>query len=252
MGYNYTKALAMTGAAAAAAWLVYYFLKDDNQEDENDLFKKEYDPSDMAAASKVVEKMTKTDVIDLLAKIAANQDKAKSLLQTLVSEIMGSDFKDTMLDVYHRVVKDVPNDPLKARGLTLFDLDYLVERYQNDPTVRSHIMAMINLPTGETPEDEHDIVPDEIVNVYKFMLKELQDIQTTQQPLTMQPNLNSNAASIAVQAIIAAKVQKKFGYTSMQIDRAITRHQAELGMNTKFARFAMQIQTEMTEITGTG
>ncbi|GFE53386.1 apicomplexa specific secreted signal peptide [Babesia ovis] len=250
MGYNYTKALVLTGAAAAAAWFVYYLLQDDGQEDEYDLYKKDYSTSDTTSASSVVEKMTRNDVLDLLAKIAASQEKAKTLLQKLVKEIIGNGFNESMEDLYNRVVKDVPVDPLKARGLTLFDLDYLVERYQNDPAVRAHIMTMINLPMAEEQDDERDIAPDEIVSVYEFMLKELQELQNNQQPLTSQPNLNTNAASIAVQAIIAAKVQNKFGYTSVQIDRAITKHQGELGMNTKFARFAMQIQSEMTEITG--
>ncbi|ORM40087.1 uncharacterized protein BXIN_1321 [Babesia sp. Xinjiang] len=251
MGYNYTKAMVMTGAAVAVAWLVYYLVKDEEPEDDCDLYKKEYGAGVMNSASSIVEKLSRADVLDLLAKIAVSQEKAKTLIKTLVKELIENDFKETMEELYQRIVNEVPIDPLKTKGLTLFDLDYLVERYQNDPAVRAHIMRMINLPQGDVEEDETDIPADDVVAVYEFMLAELQNLQTTQQPLTAQPELNTNAASLTVQAIIAAKVQDKFGYTSIQIDRAITNHQGELGMNTKFARLAMQIQSEMTEITGT-
>ncbi|GIX61532.1 uncharacterized protein BcabD6B2_09670 [Babesia caballi] len=250
MNFKYTKALAMTGAAAAVAWIVYYLMQDDDQEDESDLYKKDYLASDAASSNSVVEKMTRTDVLELLAKIAASQEKAKALLKDLVREIMSNDFSETMEELYQRIVKDVPVDPLKAKGLNLFDLDYLVERYQNDPAVRTHIMQMINVPASDNKEDDVDIAPDDIVAVYEFMLGELQNLQATQPPLTAQPQVNTNAASLAVQAIIAAKVQSRFGYTSVQIDRAITKNQGELGMNTKFARLAMQIQSEMTELAG--
>ncbi|KAK1932910.1 hypothetical protein X943_001352 [Babesia divergens] len=250
MAINYPKTLAITGAVGLVAYFIYYLLQDDDKDEEYDIYKKDYDLPGSMAANTAVEKMSRNDVLDLLAKIAASQEKAKTLLAKLVKSIISNNFADSMEDIYNRIVKDVPVDPLKARGLTLFDLDYLVERYQSDMAVREHIMKMIHIPPAESEGDDVDIGPDEIVIVYEFMLDELQRLQAAEKPLAAQPNVNANAASLTVQAIVAAKVQNKFGYTSVQIDRAITKNQAELGMNTRFARLAMQIQSEMTEITG--
>ncbi|KAK1444443.1 hypothetical protein BgAZ_103490 [Babesia gibsoni] len=252
MGNNYTKTFALAGAAGLLAYFVYYLLQedDDDRDEDDDMYKKGYDLSGTMAANTVVESMSRADVLDLLAKIAASQEKAKSVLKTLVTRIIDNDFTESMEEIYKNILPDVPVDPLKAKGLSLFDLDYLVERHQNDMAVREHIMKMIHMPPTEEEGEQVDINPDKIVQVYEFMLEELQSLQSNENPLASQPDVNANAASLTVQAIVAAKVQTKFGYTSVQIDRAITKHQAELGMNTKFSRLAMQIQSEMTEITG--
>ncbi|CDR96785.1 hypothetical protein, conserved [Babesia bigemina] len=265
MAFNYTKALVVSGkrnllrphctstlgAAAALAYVVYYFIKEanDEEEEEGDLYKGE-SRTILSKPSANLEGMTRMDVLNLLKKIMQSQEKAKTMLRSLVQEIIDNDFSETVDGLYRRIVNDVPVDPLKSKGLTLLDLDYLVERYQGDYEIRTQIIEMISQPAAEQEEDDVDIPSEVVISIYEYMLAELQGLQTRQQPMTTLPDLNVSAASLAVQAIIAAKVQKKFGYTPVQVDRSVTRNQAELGMSNKFARLAIQIQSEMTDLTG--
>ncbi|XP_953306.1 uncharacterized protein TA10615 [Theileria annulata] len=244
---NWAKTAIASGVVAAAAVLLYYVFKnDDEEEEEYDSYKQTFNSSTMSTSR--VEKMTRKECFDLLKKIADSQDETKNLMATLVDDILNGRLPSKILDVYQRALPAIPNDPLESRGLTLFDLDHLVDKYQNDPSIRECILNIMNM--APTEGDDENISLDELIKVHEYMLAELGKMVSSYRKMPNKDSLDKKALTVALQALISAKVQDKFGYSYSSIDRAVIKNHTDLSMNTKFARLTMQMQSEMSEITG--
>ncbi|KAK2194448.1 hypothetical protein BdWA1_001711 [Babesia duncani] len=246
------KTLFYTGAAAAAGYLLYLLFKDDqDSEDEADLYQ-----GDLGGAPRMSNKsattMSRKECLDLLSKIVASQDKARELMNSLVESILASNFGESLWDLYSRVLPSVPLDPLEARGLTLFDLDFLVERYQNDPAVREYIVKIMNIPQVDpnTEPSEVQVTVQEVVAIHEYMLQQLQHYIQEFRAIPNHDELDKKVVTVTLQALISAKVQEQFKITHTALDRAIIHHHGELSMNQHFTRLTMHMQSEMAEVTG--
>lgn len=243
---NWTKTAIASGVVAAAAVLLYFVFRNDEEEEEYDSYKQTFNSS--AASTSRVEKMSRKECFDLLKKIAESQDETKKLMGTLVDEVLAGKLAAKMVEVYERALPAIPPDPLEARGMTLFDLDHLVDKYQNDPAIRDCILNIMNVVPQD--EEEVNVSIEQLIKVHEFMLNELGKLVSAYKKMPNKDELDKKALMLAVQALISARVQTKFGYSYLLIDKAIVKNHSELSMNTKFARLTMQMQSEMSEITG--
>lgn len=250
--FSWLKTFAATGVVAAAACLVYYAFKDDedvaDQGEEEDLYKKE-DGSHSGLSSSKVDRMTRQDCLELLSKIIISQEQTKKLMSGLVSGLLDGTCEETLEAVYELTKPDLPPDPLEAKGLSLFDLDYLVDRFQNDSTVRETIMKIMNMPLTDDLDDV-ELSCDEILEIHEFMLSELETMVAYYRTMPDRELFDKKSLTVAMQALISAKVQRRYGISHGKIDRAVIRNHSELTMNNKFSRLTMQMQTQMAEITG--
>ncbi|AFZ81527.1 hypothetical protein BEWA_009410 [Theileria equi strain WA] len=244
MSNNWSKIAVASGVAAATACLFYYIFKGDDEEgDEFESYKHGYDSS-----TNKVDQMSRSAVLDLLNKISASQDATKNLMLSLIDDLLNDKCKDTLLDVYERALPLIPADPLETLGMTIFDLDHIVERYQHDPLVRESIIKIMNIPDSQ--DDNVNISVEEILDVHEFMFTQLEALVKTYKNLPNKESLDKKCITVTLQSIVSAKVEKKFGYNTASIDKAVLKNHEELSMNTQFARLTMQMQSEMSEITG--
>lgn len=194
--------------------------------------------------------MSKKECFELLKKIASTQDETKKLMVVLVDELLAKTLKLNMVDVYERCLPHIPVDPLESSGLTLFDLDHVVDKYQNDHSIRDCILSIMNVVPQD--DDEASLPIEELIKVHEFMLSELEALVSAYKKMPHRESMDKKALTLSLQAIISAKVQEKFGYNYSLVDKSVIKNHSELSMNTKFARLTMQMQSEMSEITGCG
>ncbi|UKJ89880.2 hypothetical protein MACJ_003134 [Theileria orientalis] len=244
---NWTKTVIASGLFAATAVFLYYLFKNDDEEPEEfDSYKQSHTPP--ALSTTRAEKISKKECIELLKKIADSQDETKALMATVVDELLSKKLKSSLIDVYQRCCASIPPDPLESEGLTLFDLDHVVDRYQNDPAIRDSIVKIMTIVP---PEDGDPVLSiEEIIRIHEFMLSELEGIVASYKSLPNRESLEKKVLTLAVQTLISSRVQQKFGYKYTLVDKSVIKNHSELSMNTRFARLNMQMQSEMSEMTG--
>merc|ERR1712216_552444 len=72
-----------------------------------------------------------------------------------------------------RIKKECPDDPLEKRGMTLQELDRMLEKHQSAPQVREAVAQMMATPSQGTSKE---MTVDQVIEVHARMAQELQRI----------------------------------------------------------------------------
>lgn len=241
--------LVAAGGAAAVASLVYLLVRDGGRDNDGATTK----DADAAGAGKTKlkpEEITKVEVQAILKEISNSQDRMKTYIKELTQELMARSMN--FEEVYLRVRKVQPEDPLERHGLSMTDFDRLLDKHQTDPLVREIIGKIMSVPqpTGGISEKVQAISVQQVLAIHSFMLEQLE--------ILVQDYLGQGSAeydmkcmTIAAQAIVAAKMEAKFGFTSEDIEEAVLMYHTVLATSQEFAVLNTKIQAAMAQLMGT-
>lgn len=84
-----------------------------------------------------------------------------------------------------------------------------------------------------------------LIEVHEFMRDELQRLANE---AGTWPKVDTKVLTLAAQAYVGAKVQKKFGLTGEDIEGAVLLNHKELATNTSFTLVNMAIQKTMNDL----
>jgi len=239
------KLLLAAGGAAGVAAVMFCLLKDEVPASAGKATSASIASRPVKAAD-----MSKAQLLVVLRDITSSQDAMRVQMKTLTKELRG---KQTSFDETYKRVKAVqPDDPLERHGLTMIDLDSLIQKHQNDPQVMNGVQAIMGDPSanaqpGANPGKVADVKT--LVGVHKSMLQELEKV--TSMVLGDSSNKSKydmKTVTLAAQAVVGAKLEESWGLTSEDIERAVIANHEELTVNEEFAAININVQACMQKL----
>merc|ERR1712217_1442 len=163
-------------------------------------------------------------------------------MKDITSELMEK--KLTFDQTYDRIKAVEPEDSLEKHRLSVADFDQLLREYGSDPQIKEGVRRMMGVQNTKVDADKVVLPVAKVIDVHAYMLEELNDLVTTVDALKKQvprEHYNMKTVTLAVQAIIDAKVEEKFSVKSGEVELAVIRHHGELAPDQKFANLSKQM-----------
>ncbi|KYK68048.1 hypothetical protein TGPRC2_215430 [Toxoplasma gondii TgCatPRC2] len=237
MQLTWKQILLIAGGTAAAGACLYYLLREDGSE------AKEAD----GEPKKISGEATKEQVITILRGILKSQEKTKALMKEFIKDILNEDL--TFEQAYQRVLQKHPDDPLEQYGLTMPDFDNLLDKYQHDPQIKDLIVRIMSSSAPSEPNPRGQTIDKaKVIQVHEYMKQELQKLVDYIQKSSTRSELDVKNVTLTAQAFVGAKVQKKFGLTSEDVESAVIYNHKELAVDPDFVRVNIAIQTIMNQL----
>jgi len=240
-----SKLLLAAGSAAGVAAVIYCVLKEEVPASSGKATTSSNESHPIKAAS-----MSKKQLLAVLRDITSSQDAMRVQMKTLTKELQG---KSTSFDETYKRVKAVqPDDPLERHGLTMNDLDALIQKHQNDPEVMKGVQAIMGDPSvhaqpAANPGKSADVKT--LIGVHKSMLQELEKVTSmVLGDSSKKGKYDMKTVTLAAQAVIGAKLEESWGLTSEDIERAVIAKHEELAVNEEFAAVNKSVQTCMQKL----
>lgn len=239
---DWKKMLLAAGGVASAAAVLYLLLREE-PEGANQF---------LEAAEKRVSggEITKEQLKQILQEIIASQDKMKGFMKKLSQEWIKE--KPSFEQTYEKVKGAQPDDPLERHGLSMPAFDELLQKHQNDPTIHEAIAKIMGAPSADISASEQvkAINVQKIIDVHKFMSAELEALCSEIQGLPGRASLDPKVVTITAQAIVGAKIEQDFGFSSEDIEGAVMMNHTSLAAHQEFAMINMSIQQAMAKLMG--
>jgi len=244
---GWQRVLLYAGGAAGASAVLYYLLREEPEPKEA--------PPGAAGEAKSsgkklrVEDVTKEQVQQILNEIVDSQENMKTHMKSLTQKLLANPmpFEQT-----YQLVREVqPDDPLERYGLSMMDFDQLLSKHQSDPMVREGLARIMGAP-DPSASDKGAVVPAKrVIEVHSFMLQELEKlVQYYFTTVKNKETYDMKTLTLALQAVVGAKVEEKFSMTSEDIERAVIKHHSALATDQEFERVNMKMQHVMAQLMG--
>lgn len=235
MKTEWKQMLLIAGGAAATGVALYYLLREDGA----DRRERESDPKKLTK-----NEATKEQVLMVLRDILTTQEKMKGLMKKFTQKFVEEDC--TFEEACTMVSKQHPEDPLRRYGLSMTDFDGLLDKFQQDPEVKDSVLSIMGSASAPTPTPQaYQISKERLIEVHEFMRDELQNLAGE---AGSWPKVDNKVLTLAAQAYVGAKVQKKFGLTGEDIEGAVLLNHKELASNAAFTLVNMAIQKTMNDL----
>jgi hypothetical protein len=197
------------------------------------------------------EDVSKDQVVEILSQMIESQERMKIHMKELTAKLIekDTDFEET----YEQVRSVQPDDPLDRHGLSMADFDNMLTRYQQDPQVMqgiTRIMGIADPSTVGAPEKQKPMSEAQVIAVHAFMLQELENLTRDFLKIKGKKLWDMKTVTLASQAIVGARVEKKYSLTSEDIERAVMQHHPSLSKNKEFAEISEKMQGTMTMLIG--
>ncbi|CAE7202202.1 unnamed protein product [Symbiodinium natans] len=180
---------------------------------------------------------------EVLAQLLDVEQRAKQVVEELVrDQLAGKDV--SIAEAYSRVEACGLVDPLEKQGLSIQEFEGMVAESQNDPFVME---SMVRL-SGQHPADlkpGRDLEAAKILEMKEYALVELEKLVAS---FLKEPNVESKdfkAATVALKALVHAKVEKAHGVAADEVETAAVMKQEELLSNPDFVNILKRQQTVM-------
>lgn len=247
---GWLKVLIAAGGTAAAAAVVYFLMKDGNKKTGEAGGTRSV--GDIGLTKPKAEEITKAQVQEILKEIIKSQDRMKVYLKELTQELMTRPMP--FEEVYDRVHQVQPEDPLERIGLSMTDFDMLLDKHQTDPVIREAIGRIMSVPqvTGSASDRVQAISVRQVLEIHAFLLAELQVLVKEYAERAGGGNtFDMKSVTIAAQAIVASKIEEKYGFTSEDLENAVYTYHSKLATDQEFAQLNVKIQEAMGQLMGT-
>jgi len=195
--------------------------------------------------------ITKEQVNEILQEIIANEDDFKVPRRAIIEELIKEPL--ALEQVYKRVQTVMPNDPLDRYGLSMMDFDQLLQKHQSDEHVKRALNKLMGAPDAGSSASEkvQGITVSKIIELHNFMLAEMDKLAQEFQDLQNKDPYQSKVVTVAVQLIVNAKIESKFGITSEDVESAVLMYHTMLATDQEFAAINIKIQHTMGKLMST-
>lgn len=235
------KLLLYAGGAAGAAATLYYLLREDTETSTRSVLL----PEERDEQKKLrPEDVTKEQVQRILSEIVESQEIVRAEMKQITKELLQQPMSFDV--VYQRMNQVKPPDPLERFGLSTMEFDDLLTPYHKDPQIREGIARIMGSTTATGDGVEGPPVSlKKVVEVHEFMLEELKKLVEYVSASNSKDSWSPKIVTLAGQAVVAAKVEERFGLTSEDIEVAVIKHQKQLAKDQEFANVNRKLQETM-------
>eukprot|EP00931_Biecheleriopsis_adriatica_P039536 TRINITY_DN2260_c0_g1_i1.p1 TRINITY_DN2260_c0_g1~~TRINITY_DN2260_c0_g1_i1.p1 ORF type:complete len:268 (+),score=61.69 TRINITY_DN2260_c0_g1_i1:41-805(+) len=224
--------LLLAGGALGVAGVLYFLFRDDEEEVKTA-------PCQRApgAPTGQVPEGTKLSqeggtVRRLITEMIQVQDLTNHSVQDMVREqLSGKVF--SVEEAYKRVDAVGIYDPLEKYGLTSDDFEQMVTMFQGDPWV---MQAMAKLAGAEQNTQPPAFSAETIVEVRAFMLQQMAAVVDQFASLPRTEDRSFKSAVLAMEALVNAKVEARFGIKVDDLNGAVRMKSEELEKNADFVQ----------------
>eukprot|EP00389_Voromonas_pontica_P001803 GDKH01002703.1.p1 GENE.GDKH01002703.1~~GDKH01002703.1.p1 ORF type:complete len:249 (+),score=78.91 GDKH01002703.1:150-896(+) len=194
--------------------------------------------------------MTRDRVVAILDEIIKSQETIQKLMRQMAQDLAKSEL--SFDDVYNRVHAAQPDDPLEKAGLKMPEFDAVLDKFKDDPAVKVAISKIMGAPTPDSASSPavQQVTKQRILEIHAFMLEALGSLVNEYQSQANTAKYNMKTVTIAAQAIVGARTEKKFGLSTEQVEAAVLLHSQTLANDHEFARLNMQMQQTMARLLG--
>lgn len=190
---------------------------------------------------------SKEQVAQVLREIEATQETMRARLKDLGKTLKpGVTFEETCKQVQALQ----PEDPLEKRKLSMEDLDRLLEKFQGDPDVQKGVARVMGTPGlgGVSAPPGAKVVPvRDLIAAQAFMLEELEKLGANSAAAAY----DARTVTLATQALVGARMEKRLGLTSDDVEGAVLAHHAQLAADQEFTMINVRMQAAMEKLIGT-
>eukprot|EP00933_Yihiella_yeosuensis_P035897 TRINITY_DN29551_c0_g3_i1.p1 TRINITY_DN29551_c0_g3~~TRINITY_DN29551_c0_g3_i1.p1 ORF type:complete len:254 (+),score=64.43 TRINITY_DN29551_c0_g3_i1:115-876(+) len=237
------KAVALAAGAVGVAGVLYYLLSEDGSDE---------DKKSLATAGEGkkirVEESSIEQVQQILDEIVNTQEVMRGHMKDLTKELLS---KKLDFDQTYQRVKDVqPDEVLEKYNLSMTEFDALLSKYQHDPKVKEGIARFMGAQPAGSSQSAVKVNHKQIIDVHAFMLEELEKLVKHFSTIKDKASYDMKTVTLTAQAIVAGKVEEKFGLTSEDIERGVVDHHNTLATDLEFATVNMKMQQAMHQLMG--
>ena len=194
---------------------------------------------------------SREEALDILRRVAKSQNAMKEIMKELIKSFAHENLP-TLHDAYLRVQTCHSEDPLEASGLSVEEFDQMLTRYQNDAEITqivTNIMGMgPSMRSSPASSNAEDLSVSQILEAHQFMLKQVRDLLDQMEAFTPSENYDTKTLTLAIQALIGARVEKDLGLNSSDLEAAILRHHEVLESNPEFIQLNLTIQSLISQL----
>mmetsp|Transcript_30215 Transcript_30215/g.66058 ORF Transcript_30215/g.66058 Transcript_30215/m.66058 type:complete len:245 (-) Transcript_30215:79-813(-) len=239
---EWRKLLVSAAGAAGVAAILYYLLRE-----ETEAFPEEEKKKTLRSRK---DNISKEDVVKLLQDIIDSQKDMKAQMKVLAKDIASGSL--SFEQVYARVREGQPADPLDKWGLSIEDLDSILEKNHSDPAVMQMIARLMGGPdpniASQPTQRSRELTVETITEIHVFMVEELQKFIRDFQNLSDKASYDMKTVTVVSQAILDSKVTAKFNVASEDMEGAIVANQQKLMKDQAFMSTHMRMQQTMQQL----
>lgn len=195
------------------------------------------------------EDMTEKDVVSMLKKICAIQEKTKLFLEKLVEEIAEKSL--SLEQIYNQIKAETPEDPLVADGISMETFDYLLAKFESSDDVKSLIDCIMgNAVLDDLTPAAKSLAPEKLVDIHRFMSAKLRTVvEDSKKLVEANPQLyESRYLTMTGQALVGAYVFLEFQFHPQEIEAALLLNYASLQYSPDFLKVSSQIHAMLGEL----
>jgi hypothetical protein len=238
MGVDWQKVLLAAGASVGVGAALYYLLRDD-PEAEAQLLKDAVRATNDGPPKQ-------HDLKEVLQEMVGAQEKMKASMKALAKEMGASTLPFD--ELYDRVEKSQPQDPLEKRGLSMQDLESMLMA-NTDPAVMGLMAKVMGAgdpgAMAEPSEQAKAITVEKITAIHVFMLEQLTKFFDDFKTIENKGKYDMKTVVVSSQAYLDSQVMAKFQIAPEDIESAIMRNREKLGKDVAFVETHKNIQATM-------
>jgi hypothetical protein len=173
-------------------------------------------------------------------------------MKTITKELLQKELNGDLDQTYRRIKAVEPEDSLEKYRISVAEFDQLLREYGSDPQIKEGLRKMMGVHNS-VAEKEQVIPLEKVIDVHAYMLKELSDLVGSFEVLKKdvpQDHYDRKTVTLAVQAIMDARVEEKFSVKSEDIEQAVIRHHCKLATDQKFANISQEMHGRMEKLVG--
>jgi hypothetical protein len=248
---SWKKALMYAAGAGGVAAVLWWLLREDpeGQAGESGAAAPEEGDKKKGGQGPVsAEDLKKEQVVLILDQMIESQERMKVHMKEITVKLIEKDmdFEET----YEQVRSVQPDDPLERHGLSMAEFDKLLTMHQADPQVMQGLTRIMGMGDSSAPGKQKPMTEAQVIAVHAFMLQELENLTANFLKIKGKKPWDMKTVTLASQAVVGAKVEKKYSFTSEDIELAVMQHHTVLATNKEFAEISQKMQGTMTMLMG--
>lgn len=192
-----------------------------------------------------VDEVSTEKVQEILQEVAKSHEQIRRASKEMTKQLVQVplSFEET-----YNLAKEAtqPMDPLERYGLSIEDLDKLLDKHQYDPSVAELVRKIMRTP--DVSGNQKNVSVDALVEVHAFMVELMENLTNYFLSKPDRGLYDMKIVVIAVQWMVGAAVETKFNITSEDLEGSMSANFDVVGKNEHLQELTQKLGKTMNEL----